>query len=122
MSYVTLTFIGIFLMLQSCFAIPRPDVESSASHHDFNTDNTLYKPTLRGLVKLGEQCGDVLEKVVDDLKAHEEAPKYEHQIEHLRKLIEGFKHLKVHCDEETLHNILKLKDDISGAQEPNKDS
>ncbi|KAI9585171.1 uncharacterized protein LOC119633825 [Glossina fuscipes] len=116
MSYVTLTFLGMLLVLQSCFA----------SHHEYNTDNKLYKETAKALVEiaipLSERYCEVLEKVVEDLKAHEEAPKYEHQIEHLEKLIEGFKHIKADTDEEILQNIIALKDDGAGAQEPSNES
>ncbi|KAL9925383.1 uncharacterized protein ACN2A1_012747 [Glossina fuscipes fuscipes] len=126
MSYVTLTFVGVLLVLQLCFAIPKPDADSSASHHEFNTDNKLYKATLEAFVKiaipLGEQYGDVLEKVLEDLKAHEEAANYETQIEHLEELVKGAKHLKGDSDDETLHNILKLESDVAGAQEKSKKS
>uniref|UniRef100_D3TN75 Hypothetical conserved protein n=1 Tax=Glossina morsitans morsitans TaxID=37546 RepID=D3TN75_GLOMM len=116
MSYVTLTFFGMLLVLQSCFA----------SHHEYNTDNKFYKATTKALVKvaipLSERYSEVLEKVVEDLKAHEEAPKYEHQIEHLEKLIKGFKHIKADSDEEILQNIIGLKNDGAGAQEPSNES
>ncbi|KAL9927167.1 uncharacterized protein ACN427_008412 [Glossina fuscipes fuscipes] len=126
MSYVTLTFVGVLVVLQLCFAIPKPDADSSASHHEFNTDNKLYKATLEAFVKiaipLGEQYGDVLEKVLEDLKAHEEAANYETQIEHLEELVKGAKHLKGDSDDETLRNILKLESDVAGAQEKSKKS
>uniref|UniRef100_A0A1B0GGH2 Uncharacterized protein n=1 Tax=Glossina morsitans morsitans TaxID=37546 RepID=A0A1B0GGH2_GLOMM len=124
MSYITLSFLGMLLVLQLCFAIPKPDADSPASHHEFNTDNKLYKATLEQFVKvaipLGEQYGDVLEKVLEDLKAHEEAANYETQIEHLQELIKGAKHLKGDSDDETLRNILKLESDLAGAQAASK--
>ncbi|KAL9927168.1 uncharacterized protein LOC119633924 [Glossina fuscipes] len=126
MIYVTLTFLAQLLVLQPCFAIPKPDAESPASHHEFNTDNKLYKATLEAFVKtaipLGEQYGNVLEKVLEDLKAHEEAANYETQIEHLEELVKGAKHLKGDSDDETLRNILKLESDVAGAQEASKKS
>uniref|UniRef100_A0A1B0AD86 Uncharacterized protein n=1 Tax=Glossina pallidipes TaxID=7398 RepID=A0A1B0AD86_GLOPL len=126
MSSVTLSFVGMLLVLPLCFAIPKPDADSPASHHEFNTDNKLYKATLEQFVKvaipLGEQYGHLLEKVLEDLKAHEEAANYETQIEHLEKLVKACKHLKGDSDDETLHNILKLESDVAGAQEESKKS
>uniref|UniRef100_A0A1A9W3X0 Uncharacterized protein n=1 Tax=Glossina brevipalpis TaxID=37001 RepID=A0A1A9W3X0_9MUSC len=126
MSYLTLTFLGMLLVAQSCFAIPRPDAESAASHHEFNKDNKLYKATLAAFVKfavpLGEHYGDILEKVAEDLKNHEEAAKYEVQIKHLEDLAKGSEHLKADCDEKTLLNIVKLKSDLIGANKPSDDA
>uniref|UniRef100_A0A1A9VYZ5 Uncharacterized protein n=1 Tax=Glossina austeni TaxID=7395 RepID=A0A1A9VYZ5_GLOAU len=126
MGYVTLSFVGMLLVLQLCFAIPKPDADSPASRHEFNTDNKLYKATLEQFVKvaipLGEQYGHLLEKVLEDLKAHEEAANYETQIKHLEELVKASKHLKGDSDDETLHNILKLESDVVGAHEESKKS
>ncbi|KAL9925386.1 uncharacterized protein ACN2A1_012762 [Glossina fuscipes fuscipes] len=126
MNYLTLTLLGMLLVLQSCFAIPTADAESAAAHHEFNTDHKLYKSVIKTLIEiaipLSGRYSDVLEKVVEDLKAHEEAPKYAHQIEHLENLIKGIKHIKADSDEEILQNILDLKDEMSGAQEPSNES
>uniref|UniRef100_A0A1A9VYZ3 Uncharacterized protein n=1 Tax=Glossina austeni TaxID=7395 RepID=A0A1A9VYZ3_GLOAU len=66
MSYVTLTFLGM-LLVQLCFTIPRTDAESPASRYEFNTNNKLYKTTIKTLVKIAipliERCSVLLEKV-----------------------------------------------------------
>lgn len=70
---------------------------------------------------LREQYVTLLEEVVEDLKANEEASKYEQQIEHMEQLIKDFQDVKADTDEETLRNILKLKDGVIDAGEPSKD-
>uniref|UniRef100_A0A240SX14 Uncharacterized protein n=1 Tax=Glossina morsitans morsitans TaxID=37546 RepID=A0A240SX14_GLOMM len=126
MNYLTLTFLGMLLLLQTCFAIPRPDAESPASHYEFNTDDKLYKNTIKTLVEIAIPLSArgivLLQRVLEDLKAHEEAPKFAHQIEHLKNLIKSIKHIKADSDEKILRNIVGLKNDLAGAQKPSKES
>uniref|UniRef100_A0A1A9W3X1 Uncharacterized protein n=1 Tax=Glossina brevipalpis TaxID=37001 RepID=A0A1A9W3X1_9MUSC len=110
----------------SCFAIPSPDAESPASHHEFNKDNKLYKATLKAFAEfvapLGERYAELLEKIEEDLKANEEAAKFEKYLKHLDNLIDGVKHLKADDSEETLHKIVELTHDLVALNHPNDDA
>uniref|UniRef100_A0A1A9ZFF3 Uncharacterized protein n=1 Tax=Glossina pallidipes TaxID=7398 RepID=A0A1A9ZFF3_GLOPL len=112
MSYRTLAFFGILLVVQSHFVTPE---RSPVDDHKFDTNNKLYKGTLAAFVKFatqwGQRYGQVIEKVIEDLKAEGKGHENVDEIEQLQEIVELSKHLKGDSDDETLHNIMDFDEE-----------
>uniref|UniRef100_A0A1B0FPH6 Uncharacterized protein n=1 Tax=Glossina morsitans morsitans TaxID=37546 RepID=A0A1B0FPH6_GLOMM len=118
MSYRTLTFFGILLVIQSHFVTPKP---SPVDDNKFDTNNKLYKGTLAAFINFATQWGQrysqVLEKVIEDLKAEGKDHENVDEIEQLQEIAELSKHLKGDSDEETLHNIMDFDEEETDTDE-----
>uniref|UniRef100_A0A1A9V4U7 Cathepsin propeptide inhibitor domain-containing protein n=1 Tax=Glossina austeni TaxID=7395 RepID=A0A1A9V4U7_GLOAU len=118
MSYRTLTFFGILLVVQSHFVTPKPSTDDDRK---FDTNNKLYKGTLAAFNNFATQWGQryskVLEKVIEDLKDEGKGHENVDEIEQLQEIVELSKHLKADSDDETLHNIIDLDEEETDTDE-----